>query len=127
MQMRSILGISSAAVFGYQPRKENLSEAIMNFRQGRFVGLTEDFQASIRLCNTCLHTRLMSKGAHNVVPPSLILEVIEMYGDMIREMIRVDEQFYAAGVEYFNDLSGEVGLPFTHDQEIERINLKAKR
>jgi hypothetical protein len=126
-RMKPILGIRSAAIFGYQPRKENLSEAIMHLRQCRFVGLTENFQASIKLCNTCLHTRLKSKGAHNVGPPSLILEVIDRYGDMIREMIQVDEQFYTAGVEYFKDLSADAGLPFTHDQEIKRIDLKAKR
>ena len=118
LRLKAVLGMRSAAVFGYHPRKENLQEAIMHLRECCFVGLTEHFKTSINLCNALLHTRLYSKGAHNVGPPALIREVSEQYGDMLREMIQIDQQFYTAGLVYFQELASEAGLSIAHDKKV---------
>ena len=102
-------GVLQAKQFGYRPKINNIDEALANLESVEFIGISEQFDKSLTLCNQTFGWDLQSipkknVGSHKEDPftPEQIAK--------IKAACEIDYIIYNRGLELFNERCAQHGI-----------------
>ena len=102
-------GALQARQLGYRPKRDNIQMALKNLESIDFIGISEQFDKSLALCNLTFDWDLKAIPKKNVgsyKEEQFTPEQIEK----IKASCEIDNIIYNRGVEFFNERCAKHGI-----------------
>jgi len=96
--------------FGYRPKRDNIAQAEWRVRQCDFVGITEQYERSIRLCNAIFGWNLKATVSKNKFEGNTKSKYAEFEHLIEPERLKADRRVYNVAVKRFENLCIKYGI-----------------